>query len=506
MPSALPTLDERASGILLHPTSLPGPSPIGDLGPEAFAFVDFLARAGQRWWQMLPVGPIGPGNSPYQSSSAFAGSPLLVSLEPFVQKGWLERREISFSRNAGDKVDFAAAQQFKEPLLRLAFEAFEREKSSLDHKHFAAFCRKEREWLHDFALFSALVEAQPDLEWTSWEPELRSHKPAAIRKAIQSHKESIRYHCFVQWQFAEQWKALKVYGAKRGVGFIGDLPIFVAHQSADVWANQKLFQLHKNGLSKVVAGVPPDYFSKTGQRWGNPHYRWDILRRDRYRWWIQRLRMMLRYFDAVRIDHFIGFVRYYEIPGEAPTAEKGRYRPGPGAHFFKELKRVLGTEALIAEDLGTVTPEVKKLRDAFNLPGMKVLQFAFGNDPEALNYEPHNFPRRSVVYPGTHDNDTTVGWFRSLGEKERRSTLTYLESVGREIHWDMIHAAEASVSNTAIIPMQDVLGLGTEARMNRPGVAENNWTWRLRAGAITPEMERHLRQLAVTYERIKLKT
>lgn len=512
-----PTLQTRASGLLLHPTSLPNQFPIGDMGSCAFRFMDALANAGQRWWQMLPVGPAGPGHSPYQATSAFAGEPLLVSLEAFVQHGWLDEQDIANAPKPTrtDRVDFDAAIAFKEPLLRKAFRRHHAHASASVRTARKAFERSQSKWLDDYALYAALASTLHENEWTRWESGLRLREKQALSAARRDLADEIDFHKFIQWQFVAQWQALRKYGAERGIGLIGDVPIFVAPGGADVWANPALFQLRADGSPKVVAGVPPDYFSKTGQRWGNPHYDWAALKRQRYSWWVDRFRMTLMYFDAVRLDHFIGFVRYYEVPGDAPTAEKGRYRKGPGADFFDSVLKQLKARSVpfIAEDLGTVTPEVKALRDQFSLPGMKVLQFAFGKDPEARAYQPHSYPTNAVVYTGTHDNDTTVGWFedkesssstRSKADidEERAFTLRYLNSDGREIHWDMIRVALASPANTAIFPIQDVLGLNSEARMNRPGVAEGNWDWRLTEGQLSEKEIARLRELSETYARI----
>lgn len=511
-----PTLQSRASGVLLHITSLPSTMPIGDLGPTAYAFVDELASAGQRWWQMLPVGPVGPGNSPYQALSAFAGNPLFLSLDDFVAKGWLTKGELLSPPGPADAVDFRLAQRIKEPLLRKAYERFLTGSNRRARKEFQRFLTREKNWVEDFALFSALAAAHPQHEWSAWPVGLRNRRARDLALARQQHRSEITFHLFLQWQFDEQWSRLHAHARRQGVGLIGDIPIFVAYHSADVWAHPELFQLKANGRPSVVAGVPPDYFSRTGQQWGNPHYRWPLLKTCHYRWWMDRLRKTFRAFDAARIDHFIGFVRYYAIPGDAETAENGRYQPGPGADFFRAVQKKFGRLSLIAEDLGKVTPEVKALRDQFQLPGMKVLQFAFGNDLEAENYQPHFYPPNSVVYTGTHDNDTTVGWFENRGvavttqsgaemEKEKAFILRYLKSDGKEIHWDMIRAAFESPAHTAIVPMQDILGLGSEARMNRPGTAEGNWGWRMRKGYPLASHWKRLKHLTVASQRVAKK-
>jgi 4-alpha-glucanotransferase len=493
-----PRLGTRASGVLLHPTSLPGPHGSGDLGPEAHRFVDFLARARQRWWQMLPVVPPGAGNSPYQSISAFAGSPLLISLDGLVRRGLLKRHElVSESRLEPGRVRYPAVRRFRERALRIAFERFEVRRSR--QRGFEAFCARSRDWLDDFALFRALRDAHGGVPWTAWEPELRTRRASALARARHSLSSRIRYHQFVQLEFHRQWSALRRHCGERGVSLIGDLPIFVAHNSADVWAHQELFRLDRNGRRSVQAGVPPDYFSATGQLWGNPIYRWDAMRARGYDWWLARLRTELARFDAVRLDHFIGFQNYWEVPRRARTARNGRWVLGPGAHFFGHVFRTLGKLQLIAEDLGVVTPQVEALRDRFSLPGMKVLHFAFA--PQAEASRPHHFQRNAVVYTGTHDNDTTRGWFRSLDREQRELVRTYLDSNGRQVHWDLIRLAWLSPPHTAIVPAQDLLGLGASARMNRPARPSGNWAWRVSAGALAEPLAERLGDLTSLYGR-----
>lgn len=486
-----PSLARRASGVLLHPTSLPGPGEWGDLGPEAFRFADFLAEAGQRWWQMLPIGPVGAADSPYLSSSSFAGDPRLVSLEALARDGLLPRAQRSGSREAW---------------LRYAFERFRSRPRALSE--LAAFRNRCRHWLPDYALFEALRNAYRGATWTAWQAPLRDRHPRALARARRALATEIRFHEFVQYAFERQWAALRAHCADRGIGLIGDVPIFVSHDSADVWAHPEIFRLDARGRPQVVAGVPPDYFSRTGQLWGNPLYRWEVLRRRGYDWWLARLRAAFARFDAVRLDHFIGFHRYWEVPAGARTAVHGRWRPGPGAPFFEAVFRSLGRVQLIAEDLGRITPEVEALRDRFGLPGMRVLQFAFGSDPGSERYRPHRYPRNCVVYTGTHDNDTLVGWFRGASAphvaRERAFALRYAASDGREVHWDFIRLAWSSVANTAIVPAQDLLGLGSEARMNTPGVPTGNWRWRLRPRQLGPPIARRLRELTETYGRLDL--
>jgi len=506
----LPLLDDRASGVLLHPTSLPGRHGSGDLGDEARRFADFLASAGQRWWQMLPVGPVGYGNSPYSAQSSFAGNPTLIALEPLVEEGLLEASALGGRIFPERRVDFGAVVPFREERLRMAFAALPargKPRSRLD-----AFKDESRGWLPDFALFRALKRAHGETAWAQWEPDLKRRRRPALETARKELAAEIAFHEFEQYEFARQWRALRKHCRSLGIALMGDIPIFVAHDSADVWANQELFHLDEDGMPAVVAGVPPDYFSKTGQLWGNPLYRWPRLKKSGYAWWVARVGATLERFDAIRLDHFIGFHRYWEIARDSPTAERGRYVRGPGASIFRALRKALGALPLVAEDLGVVTPEVKALRDRFHLPGIRLLQFAFGDDPCAPDFLPHNYPRRCVVYTGTHDNDTTVGWFNERGgaestrsqtqvERERDAALAYLGSDGTEIHWDMIRMVLLSVADLAIVPVQDLLGLGTEARMNRPGTLEGNWEWRFASGALDERIGARLGELTRTYGR-----
>jgi 4-alpha-glucanotransferase len=495
------SLQERTCGLLLHPTSLPGPHGCGDLGPAAFAFVDWAASAGQRLWQMLPVVPPAGGSSPYQSSSAFAGSPALVSLEVLHREGLLSAEDVAPGGLPEDRVDFGATERFREERLRRAFDVFRKEPGD----EFFAFCEKERAWLEDFALFCALKKAHGDGAWTGWPGPLRARDPEALRAAAEEHKGEVRYHQFVQYQFHRQWAALRAHCAAKGVALVGDIPIFVGHDSADVWQDPGLYFLDKNGDPTVVAGVPPDYFSETGQRWGNVLYRWDEHRARGYGWWIARFRSMLEKFDAVRVDHFIGFHRYWEIEASCPTAVDGRYRPGPGAHFFQAIEAALGRMPIIAEDLGVVTPEVDALRERFGFPGMKVLQFSFTSDPKARHILPFAFDREVVVYTGTHDNDTSRGWLDALkkeatksktGEADLAFVLDYLGTDGSDFAWDLIRLAHQSRANLSILPVQDLLGLDTSARMNTPGIAEGNWSYRLTPGALDDALGRRLKRLS----------
>ncbi len=500
-------LSRRASGILLHPTSLSGPHGNGDLGPSAHRFLDFLAAAGQSWWQMLPVGPVGPSYSPYQSPSTFAGSLLLISLDDLVRRGWLADADLA---GAGDlpagRVDYPRAAAFRENALRRAFERFSADPSGELRDRFDGFGRAARGWLDDVALFQALKRAHGGVAWWDWEADLRTRKSSALAAARRAQADEIRFRRFVQFCFAEQWTALRAATAERGIGLIGDVPIFVADDSADVWANPDVFHLDDRGRPSVQAGVPPDIFSKTGQLWGNPLYRWDALRKDGYGWWIERLRGAFARFDAVRLDHFIGFHRCWEVPGDAKNAIEGRWVPGGRAPFFQAVRKKLGEIQIIAEDLGIVTPEVTALREASGFPGMRVLQFAFGDDDGARMYLPHRYPKNCVAYTGTHDNDTTAGWYRAREadgglHHERNRIQRYLGGPPRDVPWDFIRLVWASPADTVLVPLQDVLGLGSDARMNLPGVADGSWGWRFWDGALTDESARRLRELTWLYDR-----
>ncbi len=505
-----PRLDARASGILGHLTSLPGVHGNGDLGSPARAFLDFLARSGQSWWQMLPIGPPGYGDSPYSAQSAFAGNPLLVSLEDLAAGGLLDGTRLAPEPGLPeDRFDAVAAEAHRMRHLDAAFEAWRPRGGGAAY---AKFCRGASGWLDDFALYRAIKRAHGGASWTRWDEGSRKRDPKALRAARRDLARNIAFEKFVQYVFDAQWSSLRAHARARGIGLIGDIPLVVAHDSADVWQHPELFFLDGRGEPSSVAGVPPDYFSATGQRWGNPLYRWDRMKKDRYAWWTARLRLMLRRFDAVRIDHFIGFHRFWRIPARRQDAVVGRWMKGPGADFFAAVEKRLGRLPLIAEDLGVVTPAVFALRDRFGFPGIKVLQFAFGDDPYAYTFLPHNYARHSVVYTGTHDNDTTAGWFHDAGggwstrspaaaQRERDRALEYLGTRGDEIHWDLIRAALASVASVAIVPLQDLLGLGSGARMNRPGKASGNWTWRLREGELDARIEGRLSAWTRAYGR-----
>jgi 4-alpha-glucanotransferase len=500
-------MTERAAGLLLHPTSLPGRGGAGDLGAGAARFVDFLVRSSQRFWQFMPLGPVGLGNSPYAASSAFAGNPLLIALEPLVERGWIEASLVDQAPSGPPElVDYPAASTYKGAALRNLSARFETSVDGASRDAFEAFRQEQRAWLDDFALFMAIKDAEQGRVWFDWPTPLVRREPAALATARRNLADGVRYHELTQFVFFEQWGALKRYANARGVALVGDIPIFVAHDSADVWVNQDIFELDSNGHATVVAGVPPDYFSATGQRWGNPLYRWDRLAERNYDWWVERFRGVLQHCDVVRLDHFRGFEAYWEVPAEHETAVHGRWAPGPGAELFTVVEQALGRIPMILEDLGLITPEVERLRDRVGYPGMKVLQFAFGDDangtPHGRNpYLPHNYGANCVVYTGTHDNDTTVGWFRSLGEGERHAARRYLGVDGQDIAWDLIRSALASVARTAIVPMQDLLRLGSEARMNQPGRPDANWGWRYRDDQLDEEAGARLAELTAVYGR-----
>ena len=497
-------MNQRASGILLHPTSLPNAYPIGDLGPAATAFVDFMVESGQRWWQMLPIGPTGGENSPYQSPSAFAGNPLLVSPDRLVEQGLLSRQEIGLpiSGVAGN-VNYPEAARWKMRLLKKAFEHFGEKSTLADNPNSTHLQARSLIWLEDFSLFSAIQAKEGTADWTRWNQELRTRQPDAVIRAQKRFADDIRYHEFVQWQFSVQWKELRTYCASKGIRLIGDIPLFVAHQSADVWAHPELFKLNADGNPAVVAGVPPDYFSKTGQLWGLPVYRWEALQAQNYRWWIERLRTAFGRFDVNRLDHFIGFVRTYEVSAQAKTAVNGEYQPGGGASFFKAIREALGSLPFIADDLGATSPEVVALLDQFQIPGTRVLQFEFGSELQTNSDPPAPHPLKSVVYTGTHDNDTTAGWYGKLPGTQRKALQKKLGANNREIVWAMIREALASQADTAIVPAQDLLELGSEARMNFPGIAKGNWGWRLKDGALTQKLAQRLRSLTIECGRLK---
>jgi 4-alpha-glucanotransferase len=491
----------RRSGILLHPTSLPARWGIGDLGAAAYAFVDFLARAGQQLWQVMPLGPTGYGDSPYQGFSAFAGNPLLISPEVLLDAGLLAGEDLAGAPFFSDAaVDYGAVLPFKLALLRRSFERFTAAAAPEQRAAFADFRERNRAWLEDYALFAALKQAHGGAEWSAWPHELAVRDPAAVAAIARELSDQLEFQVYLQFQFFDQWRRLKEYANQCGIQIIGDIPIFVAYDSADVWANREIFVLDDAGRPTVVAGVPPDYFSATGQLWGNPLYRWDVLARRGYDWWIERFRTALTLFDIVRLDHFRGFAAYWEVPAGEATAINGRWVEGPGAALFEAARQALGALPIIAEDLGLITPDVVELRDRLGLPGMKVLQFAFGAGPEEP-YLPHNYLPHCVVYTGTHDNDTTAGWWSAESEQLRHHVRMYLGRDGSNISWDFIRQALASIAETAIIPLQDALALGSEARMNTPGRASGNWSWRCTLDMLGPTLTEQLYILTELYGR-----
>jgi 4-alpha-glucanotransferase len=507
----------RGSGLVAHISSLAGDLGTGDFGPVAFEFVDYLQRCGQTIWQMLPLGPTGYGNSPYQSPSAFAGNPLYISLQHLVTEGLLDASDLHVDPPfAVDTVDFERVGPWRhERLLKAAHRhaAHPTQAPPTFRQAYSRFRHEQAAWLDDYALFIALKESHGNVAWPHWDPAYVRRDLAALAEARQRLAPRIEAECFIQFEFSRQWRELKKYANERNVRLVGDMPIFVAHDSADVWANQHLFPLTAEGKPTVVAGVPPDYFSEIGQLWGNPLYKWDLLAERGYDWWIDRFRYAFSVFDLVRIDHFRGFEAYWEIPGDAVDARTGRWVKGPGISLFRAAEKALGPLPIIAEDLGVITKEVDNLRDELGAPGMRVLQFAFGDDDKANEYQPHNYPHHCLVYTGTHDNDTTVGWFRSeAGEgttrneeqiqRERHNARVYMRTHGDEIHWDMIRLAWSSVADTAIAPLQDILGLGTEARMNLPGTLGGNWRWRVLPSQLTPQIADRLRHLTEEYGRI----
>ena len=491
---------KRKAGVLMHPTSLPGPGGIGTLGEEAYAFVDFLERAGQSLWQVLPLGPVGYGSSPYSCYSAFAGNPLLIDLRALQLQGDLEGTE-PFVVGADDRVHYHDVALAKMPLLRKAAARFFDAGDELRRREFSEFC-ESKHWLHHYALYMAFKEYFGGKPWNKWPEKIVSRNREVLEELSRSLDSSVRLHKYMQWQFFRQWGQLKSYANERGVQIIGDIPIFVAYDSADVWGRPDLFQLDDTGTPSVVAGVPPDYFSETGQLWGNPLYNWTALADAGYSWWVDRVASSLLLCDWVRIDHFRGFAAYWEVPATEETAINGRWVEGPGDSLFNALRDALGDPLpIIAEDLGLITPDVEGLRDRFRFPGMKVLHFAFGSGADNY-YLPHNYSRCCLVYTGTHDNNTTRGWFNEAGENEREHALRYLRCTEEAVVWEMIRAAYASVAAYAVIPVQDFLGLDSASRMNCPGVAVGNWEWRLTAGLLDDGLAERLSQMAIFYNRL----
>ena len=537
------SLFARASGLLLHLTSLParplgrvsdsqpgtdgewsaGDLGSGDLGPSAYEFVRFLRQAGQRWWQILPTGPTGYGFSPYQSPSSFAGNPLLISPALLVRDGLLRLEDWHDAARTSQKglegnwsvANFDLSSSMRMELLRMAFRRFQNQRTELQSK-LDGFRRAQSDWLEEHCLFIACKNYHNDLSWSDWEDPLKRREPQTLKDWADKLQVACDFEVFIQFLFERQWQELRRYCVENGVGIIGDIPIFVAMDSSDVWSQQQLFELDADGNPTAVAGVPPDYFAVLGQRWGNPLYRWESHRQTDYEWWVRRFKRMLQLCDMVRIDHFRGFEAYWEIPAQMPDARVGKWQPGPGDDFFNALQHVLGSSLpVIAEDLGYITPEVRCLRDRFGVPGMKIIQFGFGGGTSTSLDLPHNYPVHCIAYTGTHDNDTTVGWFHSqAGEGSTRSqrdidaekafALRYLHCDPSQIHIGMMRAVWSSVACVAIAPVQDLLGLPSSARMNTPGIASGNWTWRCEPTALTPEVANMLGEMTSSFGRSEL--
>jgi 4-alpha-glucanotransferase len=494
----------RSSGVLLHPTSLPGGYGVGDLGDWAFKFVDWLESAGQTIWQVLPLGPTSYGDSPYQSLSTFAGNPLLISFDKLVSDGWLLPEDVAKVPNfLLYLVDFGNVITYHNNVLAKAYTRFDAIASVAQRSDFVAWCAQESYWLDDWALFIALKNLYGGKPWVEWPEGEALRDPAVLEASRVKNARSVDEHKFRQWLFFKQWRELKSYANNKGVRFVGDVPIFVAHDSSDVWANRDDYYLDATGNPTVIAGVPPDYFSPTGQRWGNPLYRWEKMAENDYRWWISRIKATLSLVDLVRIDHFRGFEAYWEVPATESTAIKGQWVPGPKFDFFNVVVEQLADLPIIAEDLGLITPGVIELRDGLGLPGMKILQFAFGGSGGENGFLPHNYVPNCVVYTGTHDNNTTVGWWNSgeATEDIRNFLPEYLGRKVDEIQWDLIRMAMASVAHTAVFPLQDVFGFGADTRMNTPGRESGNWGWRFTAEWLNHPARERLAYLTKLYGR-----
>jgi 4-alpha-glucanotransferase len=496
-------LSQRSSGILIHPTSLPSRGGIGDFGPAAYAFVDWLAAAKQTLWQVLPLQPVGCGNSPYSCTSAFAGNILLISLERLADSGLVDRAHLAEELGDDSPVDYDAVRSYKLPLLHEAARNFLNSAPEQMRALYDDFCQRNSSWLDDYVLFSVLRERFEEQAWNQWPPNIARREPATIAQLRSELSNQLDEERFLQFAFFQQWKALHSYCADRGIRVIGDVAIFVSYDSADVWTYPELFRLQEDLSPEVVAGVPPDAFSDTGQRWGNPLYDWDALRASNYEWWIARLRWAIETCDIVRIDHFRGFEAYWEIPADEPTAVNGRWVTGPNKGFFQSLQLALGKLPFIAEDLGYITPEVHQLRKYLQIPGMKVLQFGFGNKGAHI-YLPHKYESNCVAYTGTHDNDTIVGWWNGTATKQEKQLAAAYLGIGKgekAIPWAFIRAVLTSAAVFSVIPIQDVLGLGSEARMNVPSESDGSWTWRLKPGALTLEIAARLAQLVEITDR-----
>jgi len=497
-------MKRRGSGILIHLTSLPSPFGIGDMGPGSFRFIDFLVQAKQSYWQILPLNPtdLVHGNSPYHSSSAFALNPLLISPELLAQDGLLEDGDFSSLPDFPEgRIDYRAVSAFKKKLFDRAYERFQRRKGSYEYER---FCRENAYWLDDFVLFRALKFRFQGRVWNEWPQEIKERNPKVLESLESELNEVMEKEKFLQYLFFKQWNALRNYCHKKGIQIIGDLPIYVTYDSVDLWTHTELFKLDQNKRPRAVAGVPPDYFSATGQLWGNPVYQWEALKETGYRWWIQRIRHNLSLFDFIRIDHFRGFIAYWEVPAGEKNAKKGRWVKAPAMDFFHQLNKSFSCLPIIAEDLGVITPEVREVMNYFGFPGMKLLLFAFGEDLPTNPYILHNLERNCIAYTGTHDNNTVQGWYKNEAKKKEKERL--FQYLGRkvpteELHWEMIRLLMMSVANTVIFPMQDILGLGKEARMNRPATLKGNWQWRLLPDQLTSSLAERLRQMTEIYGR-----
>jgi 4-alpha-glucanotransferase len=495
-------MNERAAGILLHPTSLPGKYGIGSLGKAAFDFIDFLTKAKQQYWQILPLGPTGFGDSPYQCYSAHAGNPDLIDLDQLVKIRLLQPGDlIGYPHFHEGQVDYDAIQQARTPLLKKAFRNFLMNADDLEKLAYRNFI-KDQLWINDYAAFRAIKGSQGNKPWYQWDTELKSRDHEALKSILAGLSEETDFHKFLQFIFFKQWIAVREYAKKHKIKIIGDIPLYISLDSADAWSNPAVFEFDAEFNPLRVGGVPPDYFSETGQLWGNPLFRWDVMKANGYKWWIDRIRTNLALYDIIRIDHFRGFAAYWAVPFGEETAINGTWVPGPGKDFFYALQYELGQLPIIAEDLGVMTPDVEDLRDCFQFPGMKILEFAFDSS-EANDYLPYNFIKNCIVYTGTHDNDTVVGWFEYASEADRKLVLDYLDRDETGIHWSFVRLAWASVANTAIVPMQDLLGLDSRSRMNLPGTVGGNWRWRARPGDFSEELAASLSALTVIYGRVK---
>ena len=502
---------ERAAGVLLHPTSLPGPYGIGDLGGEAYRFVDFLEQTHQKLWQVLPLTPTGYGDSPYAALSAFAGNPLLISPDVLVGQGLLESGDLeNHPAFPAEQVDYGPVIEWKMALLQRSFERFKSARNQGVELELITFQQENAHWLEDYALFAACKKAHEGAVWNEWEAGIALHRPASLIEWRERLADEIEFQKYIQFLFFQQWFKLKTYANSHQVRVVGDIPIFVAYDSAEVWAHPELFYLDSRGIATVVAGVPPDYFSATGQYWGNPLYRWDFMAQSGYTWWVERFRQAFRLTDYLRLDHFRGFAAYWEVPANPEqTAANGRWVSGPGVSFFQAVQAALGQQPIIAEDLGVITPDVTSIREAMGFPGMRVLQFAFGAfETDATDpYLPHNYDRNTVVYTGTHDNDTTVGWFEGASDHERANVRAYLNlneangPTSPTLAWLLTRLAYSSVADLAIVPLQDILGLGNDARMNHPGRADGNWRWRFQPHELHDEMRQGLAHITELYAR-----